>query len=133
MIACRLVPRAQACSHWVPSARLTRSQLTQSGLCVLGARLVGEDVDENLAEHRRAERQQLQLPACSLKRLSRYVLPHPACVGVIAVGAIEPAHHRADVAEVRTNYRAIGVGERRIDSPFPRPFRRERGQRSQLQ
>ena len=73
------------------------------------------------------------LPACSLKRLSRYVLPSPSCVGVLAVGAIEPAHHRANVAEVRINYWAIGVGERRIDSASPRPFRRERDQRSELQ
>ena len=73
------------------------------------------------------------LPAFSLKPLSRYVLPRPSCEGVIAVRAIETAHHRANVAEVGVNYRAIGVGERRIDPPFPCPFRRERGQRGELQ
>ena len=46
-----------------------RSQLTQSGLGVLGARLVGQDGDVNPA--RGSGRLQDHLAACSLKPLSR--------------------------------------------------------------
>ena len=53
------VARAGRFSVDLPSqlklSQCARSQLTQSGLGVLGARLVGEDVDENLAAHRQAE------------------------------------------------------------------------------
>jgi hypothetical protein len=70
--------------------------------------------------------------AYSLEPLSRYVLPSPSCHAVLAVGAIETAHHRAHVAEVRTRHRQIGVRVHRVGQAFQRPLRHEGGQSKDL-
>ena len=87
-----------------------RSQLTQSGLCVLGARLVGADADDESCRGcaKTAESfGRLFAQATLALRVGR----SPSCGGVLGVGAIEAAHHRADVAEIGTKHREIGVGE----------------------
>ena len=81
--------------------------------------LVGADADANLAAD--APRLQSHLAARSLKPLSRYVLPSHSCGDGLGVAAIEAAHHRAEVAEIRTKHRQIGVGDHRIGQPFSTP------------
>src|ERR1700682_3404428 len=85
----------------VELSQCARSQLTQSGLCVLGARLVGLDGDADLVAD--APRLESQLAARSLKPLSRHALPNhsyevqwievSADGGVFGVGAGEGEHH----------------------------------------
>src|ERR1700761_1186542 len=81
----------------VELSQCARSQFAQSGLRVLRARLVGEEVDKNIAAYRQAERKQLHLPAYSLKPLPRYALPGPSGEGVLTMSSIDQTDYRTNV------------------------------------
>src|SRR5258708_39788856 len=99
-----------------------RSQLTQLGLRVLPAGLVGNDADRNLGTD--ASRHQGQEATSLFENISRHASVYPSQDEVLGVGAIEPAYLWGKLTKVRTRHREIcGQAERRIGQSFHRSLR----------